>query len=89
MEHLLKVLSETTTISQIDPSWQLVTRIYSNNEAGQNRYHYHAGKWHPVYNLKRTTHLDQFHFVCSHCHEPVPDDIEGFANLVEWGFKCR
>ena len=88
MEHLLKVLSETTTISQIDPSWKLVTRIYTNNQAGQNRYHYHNGLWKPVYNLKRGTTSSPFYFVCSHCHEPVPDDIEGLAILVEWGFEC-
>ena len=88
MDWPLKLISETTTTSQIDNNWKLVTRIYSNNKAGQNRYHYHDGRWCPVYNLKRKTTSSSFYFVCSHCNEPVPDDIEGFANLVEWGFEC-
>ena len=63
--------------------WQL-TVYYDAGYYGFRRYHKHGSIWKPVnadypeYSFAAAT------FVCMYCGEPVPEEMEGYINLVQW-----
>ena len=64
--------------------WKVNVHNHDSTAAGYRRYHRHGEDWYSVKIKGGTINTPEHRWICGECEDPVPDEMEGYINLMRW-----